>query len=311
MKKIILAMLYLIALVVALGAEKWIFELKTIIVPVGESEEELYIYDAPDHLEDAPDHGPTKFTVDEEDNLYIVNLNKKEEFQIKKYEKNGNYLSSIKVNDSIFDITYNNKNIYLLNMFRHKNNKDQTYYLLVFSDELVLIDSFKLQNKIIPIGYKLLSNNLGELGIMGSAFQKIRFENNMAIILENTELFDNITMKYDQRNQKHTITMKNTNREINLFENWEVEHYQFMNIAYNNNIYFKLWNGKSTPQIGIITDEGEFVDTNIEIEDYTSYGLKFIFGPENVLRKDGSVYQLIPMKDRVEIRKWYKIEEEK
>ena len=71
MKKILL-MLLLIALASMLLAEKWIYKMETITIPVGEEEHELYIYDAPDHLEDSPDYGPTKFTVDDYGNIYIL-----------------------------------------------------------------------------------------------------------------------------------------------------------------------------------------------------------------------------------------------
>ena len=70
-------------------AEIWIYEMETISIPTGKAESEIFIYDAPDHLEDAPDEGPTKFQIDEAGNIFILDRKR-----IKKFDKDGNYIFS-------------------------------------------------------------------------------------------------------------------------------------------------------------------------------------------------------------------------
>lgn len=307
-------MLLLTVLASMLLAEKWIYEMETITIPVGEEEHELYIYDSPDHLEDAPDFGPTKFVVDNEENYYIPNLIRKRGLFIKKFDSNGNYLSSIKINDGIVDIAFCNDTLYVLNIYSHRNNRDKTYYLQIFSNEFVLIDSLIFQNEIIAIGDKLISNNQGEIGISRSgSLEKIKLEKKEAVLLENSDLFDNITMRYDRKKRERIVFFKDTNKEVNLYEFWDVSYHNFLNIDNYKNMYFELWDWdrNSIPEIVILSNKGNSISTNILIEDYTLFGLQFLGNPEKVARKDGSLYQLVPMKDRIEIRKWHKVGEEK
>ncbi|NQV17723.1 MAG: hypothetical protein HQ534_04190 [Armatimonadetes bacterium] len=313
MKKIFLIMLLLTVLVSMLLAEKWIYEMENITIPVGEGEDELYVYDSPDHLEDAPDYGPKKLALDGADNLYIANLNKKNELLIKKFDLNGCYLCSMRSNDGIADFMFCDNKLYVLKT-KAINTIDRIFYLHVFSNEFVLIDSLILQNEIIAIGNKLISNNQGEIGVTkGCSFEKIGLEKKKAVILEDSELFENITVNYDWRKKERIVFFKDTNKEVNLYELWDVSYHNFLNIDKYNNMYYELIYLKNNieTEIVILSNKGKPISTNIHIENYENYGLKLMWPPELFAGKDGSLYQLIPMKDRVEIRKWHKVGEEK
>jgi len=90
-----------------LFAVNWTYEMEKISLPTGTSGNEIYIYDAPDHLEDAPDEGPTKFQIDEEGNIAILTLNK-----IKKFDAEGKFLDSTQQTDLIITSFVICQNIY-------------------------------------------------------------------------------------------------------------------------------------------------------------------------------------------------------
>lgn len=313
MKKILLVLILLITFVSMLFAEKWTYEMDTITIPVGEEENELYIYASPNNLEDATDYGPKKLTTDGAGNFYIPNLNKKKELLIKKFDLNGCYLCSMSSEDGIADLMFSDNKLYVLKT-NPINTIDRIFYLHIFSDELVLVDSLLLQNEIIPIGDKLISNNQGEIGILGSgSINKINIENKKVAVLENSDLFEKIHLSYNRKKMESVVLYKDTNKEVNLYDIWNVNYHNLINIDRHNNIYYELIDLKKNnkKEIVILSNKGKPITTNICVENYENYGLKLMWSPELFVGKDGSLYQLIPMKDRVEIRKWYKVGEEK
>ena len=78
-------------------------------------------------------------------------------------------------------------------------------------------------------------------------------------------------------------------------------------------MYFELidLNKSILKEIVILSNKGNPISTNIYVDNYENYGLKMKWPPELFVRKDSSLYQIIPMKDNIEIRKWNKVGEEK
>jgi len=58
----------------------------------------------------------------------------------------------------------------------------------------------------------------------------------------------------------------------------------------------------------IISQSGEVIETNVIFQHYTQFSLDLASGIPNIVTPDGQIYQMIPMKEKVEIRKWEKVE---
>ncbi len=115
MRKIVL-LLFVLNLIL-LFAENWTYERETIQLPTGNTENEIYIYDAPDNLEDVPDEGPTKFQIDENGNVLILDRKK-----IKKFDKTGKYLYSTGEHDLIIHSFTVHENTIFAICGDHQNN---------------------------------------------------------------------------------------------------------------------------------------------------------------------------------------------
>ena len=265
MKKIFLVMLLLTALACMLLAEKWIYEMETITIPVGEGEDELYVYDAPDHLEDAPDYGPTRFTVDDLGKIYVLARGAQRRDIIKKFHPDGHYVCSASFYKNIWNdfIGYNKDTVY---SFCHDGQNN--LFIQRYGLDCKLIDTHKTDE----LQYSFIENNEEEIGFYSgdNRFKKIRFSEDI-VVIENKNLLENIEFNYDRKKGELIISFLKLNKEINLMKLWpNTIGHTFLNFDSKNFLYFKIYSEPlQDSKLGIITQEGKSIETNLVFEHYT------------------------------------------
>ena len=307
MEKIFLVMLLLIALVSMLIAEKWIYEMETITIPVGEGEDELYVYDSPDHFEDAPDYGPTRFTLDNLGNIYVLARGAQRREIIKKFHQDGHYICSSSFNKNIWiDFI----GCYKDNVYSFCHDGQNNMFIQRYGLDCKLIDTHKTDE----FQYSFIENNEEEIGFYSgdNKFKKIRFSEDR-VVIENKNLLENIEFNYNRKKGELIISFLKLNKEINLMKLWpnKIGH-TFLNFDNNNCLYIQIHSYPlQDSKLGIITNEGKSIDTNLIFEHYTKYGFNFAEGIPIIVTHNGLIFQLLPKKESIEIRKWHKVGEEK
>ena len=283
---------------ISIFAKNWTYEMETISIPTGTAGNEIYIYDAPDHLEDAPDEGPTKFQIDETGNIYIL-----DERKIKKFDEEGkfifatlsakmNFLSFIVLNDTIWATCRDNR---------------QNVFLRNFDQNGRVINSYQIEKRLTPL--KL--NQIGNIGFVleNNMFLGYHFGIN-EIYTEIGNYLINGKLEFNFRESKRSVIFPEENIELDLNEIWpnEIGH-SLIGFDEEGNLYFNIYSKPvSESKLGIISNSGEVIETNVVFPFYTNFGLDFVGGPENNMSIDGDIYQMIPMKDKIEIRKWKRVE---
>ena len=296
MRKIVL-LLFVLNLTL-LFAENWTYERETIQLPTGNTENEIYIYDAPDNLEDVPDEGPTKFQIDENGNVLILDRKK-----IKKFDKTGKYLYSTGEHDLIIHSFTVHENTIFAICGDHQNN----IYLRLFDVDFQLIDTYQIENRKSTLSI----NQNGKVGLNlgNNDFLEFNFIED-DLVVSNSQYLNDCILDFNLREGKQLILFPEENMELDLKEIWpnEIGHY-FMGFDKNGNLYFNIFSeplGESN--LGIISQSGEVIETNVIFQHYTQFSLDLASGIPNIVTPDGQIYQMIPMKEKVEIRKWEKVE---
>jgi len=296
MRKIVL-LLFVLNLTL-LFAENWTYERETIQLPTGNTENEIYIYDAPDNLEDVPDEGPTKFQIDENGNVLILDRKK-----IKKFDKTGKYLYSTGEHDLIIHSFTVHENTIFAICGDHQNN----IYLRLFDVDFQLIDTYQIENRKSTLSI----NQNGKVGLNlgNNDFLEFNFIED-DLVVSNSQYLNDCILDFNLREGKQLILFPEENMELDLKEIWpnEIGHY-FMGFDKNGNLYFNIFSeplGESS--LVIISQSGEVIETNVIFQHYTQFSLDLASGIPNIVTPDGQIYQMIPMKEKVEIRKWEKVE---
>jgi len=296
MRKIVL-LLFVLNLTL-LFAENWTYERETIQLPTGNTENEIYIYDAPDNLEDVPDEGPTKFQIGENGNVLILDRKK-----IKKFDKTGKYLYSTGEHDLIIHSFTVHENTIFAICGDHQNN----IYLRLFDVDFQLIDTYQIENRKSTLSI----NQNGKVGLNlgNNDFLEFNFIED-DLVVSNSQYLNDCILDFNLREGKQLILFPEENMELDLKEIWpnEIGHY-FMGFDKNGNLYFNIFSeplGESN--LGIISQSGEVIETNVIFQHYTQFSLDLASGIPNIVTPDGQIYQMIPMKEKVEIRKWEKVE---
>ena len=115
-------------------------------------------------------------------------------------------------------------------------------------------------------------------------------------------------MDFSSRDHNQKVLFPEENKVIDLFEVWpnEIGH-TLIGFDKERNLYFNIYSEPlQNSSLGIITESGEVIETNVNFPHYTEFGLNFALGISKQVTPDGTIYQMIPMKDKIEIRKWTK-----
>ena len=299
MKKIFI--LFFVLISAFIFAENWIFEMLTIELPTGKAENEIYVYDTPDHLKDVPDEGPTKFDVDESGNIYILTSDRFNKTRINKYDESGKYLYSTKENNLIIHSFIVHQKMISTVCGDHQNN----IFLRRFDDNCQLIDTYQIENRKSTLAVNQdgkVGLNLGNNNFLGFNFEESE------ISITNGKFLNDIIIDFSARERKQKVLFPEENIELDLHEIWPNEiGCSFINFDKNGNLYFNIYSEpRQDSSLGIISESGEVIETNIIFPHYTKFGLDFAKGISKAVTPDGTIYQMIPMKDKIEIRKWIK-----
>lgn len=283
----------LVIAITSLFAETWIYEKEVIVIPVGEEENEIRL----NYNGFEMSTGPTSFTIDEDENIYIRTSRGN---ILKKFDKNGNFICSSKFEKGLGDyiryIKYNDGIIYTMS-----GNSTTNPVIRRYDKELKLVDYHKLKKdfKKQMIGIGFISNYKGEIGFLRHyspkkiTFKKIVLQDNSWRMI-GTELMDFNYKKVDL--QKHC--------KANAF--------LFRDFDKNGNLYFEALTGyKKLDKIIIEKQDGIVIKTNILIDRGAYHGIAFMDICIPFVSRDGNVYNIIPLKDGFRVLKWHKIREEK
>jgi hypothetical protein len=279
----------------SISAQTCNYEMQIITIPVGNFENEIYIYDSPDHLPDVPDEGPNKFQIDKQENIYILDRRK-----IKKFDEDGkliysaqankmNIVSFVVLNGEIWATSRNNRNEIFLNTF---DNKGKLTYSFPFKkDKWALLKI----NQNMKVGFTDDYNDFLGYYIVDDQLHTV------------TERYlNNVILDFSYREKQAKVLIPEENIEIDLNEFWPNDIGQsFIGFDDMGNIFFRIYSKPlKDSKLGIVSSSGEVVDTNVVFPHYTQFGLDMAYGLEDIVSTNGIIYQMIPMKDKVEIRKW-------
>ena len=276
----------------SLFSETWIYEKEVIIIPVGEKENEIRLnYNGVDMTS-----GPTSFTIDEDENIYIRTSRKN---ILKKFDKNGKYVCSSKfekgLGDAIRFIGYHKNVIYT------KSGDARNPVIRRYDKELNLIDCYKIKKdfKRQWIGLHFISNYKGDFGFLSNS-------NPQNISFRKIDLQDN------HWRMRETKLMDFDYNKIDLQKHCEAIGFQFRNFDNRDNLYFEALTGfKKLDKIFIVSKNGDVIKTNILIDRCTYHDITFMDSTHSFISREGNVYNIIPLKDGFRFIKWYKTREER
>jgi hypothetical protein len=289
--------LLLIMITFSISADNWIYEMELIEIPTGNANEEIYIYDVPDYLKDVPDEGPTKFQTDELGNIYILN-----EKKIKKFDSDGNFMCSTQAEDLII-VSFIIHQDQLWTTCGDNQNK---VYLRRFDAFCQLVDTHQIENQ----ESSLAINQNREVGLNLGNNNFLEFEiNDKEFVTTNGIYLTNAILDFNAREGRQKVLIPEENIEVDLNEIWsnDIGH-SLIGFDETGNLYFNIYSKiLHDSRLGITSEAGEIIETNIIFPHYTKFGLDFGKGISNIIAMDGKVYQMIPMKDKIEIRKWKRV----
>ncbi len=281
-----------------LFAENWTYKMEALSIPTGKSENEIYIYDAPDHLVDCPDEGPTKFQIDEIGNIYILDGKK-----IKKFDKKGNFIFSTQKTKMNF-ISFVVLNDTIWASCRDYRND---IFLRSFDQNGHIVHSFLIEKQLS----QLKVNQNGKIGFILGDYEFLEYEIREEQLFSKTgNILKNIILDFNWREHRKNVIIPEENIKLDLNEIWtnEVGH-SLIGFDEVGNLYFNLYSKPADEsKLGIISYSGEVIETNVIFPFYEKFGLIFTGGPESHMSINGDIYQMIPMKDKVEIKKWTRVE---
>lgn len=298
MKQFLILILVLICFLIY--AETWNYEMQKITIPVGNSENEILVKES--SKEDMLDEGPTQFKIDEDENIYIL-----DQKQIKKFDENGIYLNSTQETDLIIHSFV----VYEKMIWSICGNHRNEVFLRRFSEKCDLFDTHQIENR----KSSLEINQFGKVGLKLSynSFLEFSFIGNK-LKTKDTKYFKDVIFDFSPyQNKQNIIFLENDNETYDLNTLWPEAVILYSSGIYysgfdeEGNLYFELFTSEQKSNLGIISNQGRIYETNIELPNYNKFGLDFGKGIDCFISKNGDVYQMIPMKDKIEIRKWTRL----
>ncbi len=271
-------------------AETWIYEKTVVELPMGEGEGQLSVRRWDDMHE-----GPTSFTIDEDENIYVLTRRKD---IIMKFDRNGAYICSSQyvkgAGDPIRFLGYHDGIVYTMS-----GNSDRPW-VRRYNQNLEFIDSYPIQKpKNTFNGLSFIENKSGQFGLLRNSdprnisASELVLSNN-AYQYENMELFDA------------------TYKPVELHSVWPSEiGYRFMNNDTLGNLYFEKYVAPGcATELGVVNPQGGFVSTNVVFDTHMAYGIYFYDRIMPIVAKNGNAYNLLLTEKRIEYVRWQKIGEE-
>ncbi|MCD4828436.1 MAG: hypothetical protein K8R90_03275 [Candidatus Cloacimonetes bacterium] len=289
MKSVFAFALLLICSLIA--AETWIYEKTVVELPMGEAENQLGLILAPDGYEEL-DSGPTSFTIDEDENVYVLTRRKN---IIKKFDKDGNYLCSSKyeggVGDAIRFLGYHDGMIYTM------SGDLRVPCIRRYTRELELVDYHRIRTRNSRYyGLSFIENTNGDYGFLSN-------NNPQRVNFCRFQLFDN----------EYSIAGADLFdfdfKKVDLSKIWPTGiGYRFL--GYDNNFHFYIENLKGplmATELGITTREGAFIHTNVEFDYHFTHGIHLIDIINLVISRDGCIYHILITEESIQFIKWERI----
>ncbi len=266
-----------------LAAETWIYEKTVVELPMGEGEGQLSLRRWDDMHE-----GPTSFTVDEDENIYVLTRHKN---IIKKFDRNGNYLCSSKYEEGAGDVIrflgYHDGMIYTM------SGDLRVVCIRKYTRDLELFDFHLIQAQPNTFyGRSFIESNSGKFGLLqGSGPQSIAASE--IILSGNTYTFERMKLFDFPR------------KPVDMQSVWPSEiGYRFMNFDTSNNLYFERYIRNQANDLGIIDAEGKFVSTNVVFESNYEHRIAFMDSIYPIALKNGIIYNLLITEEKIEIIRW-------
>ncbi len=271
-------------------AETWIYEKTVVELPMGEEEGQLSVRIVPRDY-DCLDEGPTSFTVDEDENIYLLTRRKN---IIKKFDKNGNFVCASKyegcAGDVIRFLGYHDGMVYTM------SGDMSVVCVRRYSMNLELVDYHTvIQGGGFYYGFSFIESYQGKFGLLIYDGPKAIQAGELVLInsqyhLESMELFDF------------------TYKPVDLKKVWRSEiGYRFMNYDRDNYLYFENMVAPLTAtELGIVTENGDFISTNVVFDSNLVHDVHFYDRVYPFISKSGVAYNLVVSKDKIEYVRWYK-----
>ncbi len=292
--KHIFCILFLMAIGLLL-AETWIYEKTVVELPMGEEEGQLSLRLVPEGIEEL-DAGPTSFTVDEDENIYVLTRRKD---IIKKFDKNGNFICASKYERNAGDVIrflgYHNGMIYTMSY-----GSDRPW-VRKYNRNLEIIDSYLIQKPENTFnGLSFIESNSGKFGLL---------RNSGPQNIEASELVLSNNVYHYKKMELFDLPYK----PVDLQSVWPSDiGYRFMNFDTSNNLYFERYIAPGcATDLGIINNNSEFVFTNVVLDSHIAHGIHFYNRVFPVVTKNGNIYNIVVTEEKIEFIHWYKIGEEK
>ncbi len=273
-----------------LAAETWIYEKTVVELPMGEAENQLSLQLVPEGYEEL-DSGPTSFTVDEEENIYILTRRKN---IIKKFDVNGNFICASKdekgAGDVIRFLGYHDGMIYTM------SGDMSVVCVRRYSMNLELVDYHTVkQGGRFYYGFSFIESYQGKLGLM-------IYDGPQAIQAGELVL---------QNNQYHLKSMELfdfTYKPVDLKKIWHTDiGYRFMNYDRDNYLYFEnLVAPLTATELGVVSQDGSFIYTNVVFDSHIAHHIHFIDRVWPIISKDGIAYNLVIKENAIEYEIWRK-----
>ncbi|MCD4828433.1 MAG: hypothetical protein K8R90_03260 [Candidatus Cloacimonetes bacterium] len=292
MKSVFAFALLLICSLIA--AETWIYEKTVVELPMGEADNQLSLRLAPEcceGMDEGMDEGPTSFTIDEDENIYVITRRKD---IIKKFDRYGNYICSSEYERNaggpIRFLGYHDGMIYTM------SGDSRAPYIRRYTRELELVDCHKVRKQEGSFtGLSFIENNSGNFGLLRNSDPRAigateLVLNNNQYSLQRMDLFD---FQY---------------RPVDLKEKWATNiGYRFINHDRDNNLYIEnLIAPLTATALGIITENGDFIYTDVVFDSHIVHGIHFYDRIYPVVSKSGIVYNLLVTEDNIELIRWQK-----
>ncbi len=273
-----------------LTAETWIYEKTVVKLPMGEEDGQLSV-----RYMDNMHEGPTSFTIDEDENIYVKTRRKN---IIKKFDKNGNFICASKYEKGAGDVVrfigYHDGYIYTM------SGDLRVVCLRRYTRDLDLHDFHLIQAQPNTFyGRSFIESNSGDFGLLrGSnpkaiSASKLVLQNNV-YHFHKMELFDS------------------SYKPVELQSVWSSEiGHRFMDYDTSGNLYFERYIPHEANDMGIIDSKGYFISTNVIFESNKEHHIAFMDSIYPIVLKNGIVYNLLVTEERIELIRWYKTGEEK
>jgi len=275
-----------------LAAETWIYEKTVVELPMGEGEGQLSLRRWDDMHE-----GPTSFTVDEDENIYVLTRHKN---IIKKFDRNGNYLCSSKYEEGAGDVIrflgYHDGMIYTM------SGDLRIPCIRRYTESLELQDYHLIadKNNNTFYGLSFIESNSGRFGLLRNSDPRVIIASEL-VLLNNQYQFAPMDL------------FGNSYKPIDLRSVWPSDiGYRFINYDTYQNLYIEKYVAPLTAtELGIVNEKGDFISTNIVFDSHIVYDIQFMDRVYPIVLKSGIVYNLLITEDNIELIRWHKTGAEK